>query len=301
MNFLSHTKFKNLIHRLSKNKIPTEHPKAFVLGGQPGAGKSRLTRFLEENLDKNIIVLNGDEFRPLHPDAQDFQKQYQEKWVEHTGDFSGKLTEDLIEYFSDQKYNLLIEGTLRTSSVPEKTAQLLRDKNYEVSLCMMCVKPEISYLSTLARYCHSIVSKDLFPRATPKEHHDKVVQLIPENLNTLWDNKVFSQIQGYTRQLQLLFDQRKHPEASPGKVMHEFYNQAYSPQEIAEFKETKAHLLHLLQDPDLQIKFPQLPEEMKKEIQSLEEKIVHTSFSLKDLSFKMNQENEFNWNDEPER
>ena len=35
----------------------------YVLGGQPGAGKSTLTSRIEESMGKNIIAINGDDFR----------------------------------------------------------------------------------------------------------------------------------------------------------------------------------------------------------------------------------------------
>ena len=44
------------------------YPKAFVLGGQPGAGKTGLQKIMEAKCNGNLIVLNGDEFRELHPD-----------------------------------------------------------------------------------------------------------------------------------------------------------------------------------------------------------------------------------------
>lgn len=46
----------------------------------------------------------------------------------------------------------MIEGTLRTTQVPRKTAQLLASKGYQVSLAIIGTKPELSYLSTMIRY-----------------------------------------------------------------------------------------------------------------------------------------------------
>lgn len=51
-------------------------------------------------------------------------------------------------------YNLIIEGTLRTSEVPMATAKLLRECGYGVSLALMAVKPEISLVSCQLRLRH---------------------------------------------------------------------------------------------------------------------------------------------------
>ena len=46
---------------------PTSSPKGFVLGGQPGAGKSKMVSRLGAELNRNLLVINGDEFRRYHP------------------------------------------------------------------------------------------------------------------------------------------------------------------------------------------------------------------------------------------
>ena len=44
------------------------------------------------------------------------------------------MVEYLVDELSKKGYHLLIEGTLRTTEVPRKTAQLLTTKGYQVSL-----------------------------------------------------------------------------------------------------------------------------------------------------------------------
>ena len=51
---------------LINGKIPNVYPKAYILGGQPGAGKSNIQRWLKRK-DKNIIAINADDFRVYHP------------------------------------------------------------------------------------------------------------------------------------------------------------------------------------------------------------------------------------------
>ncbi|AWN19135.1 hypothetical protein DLJ51_03885 [Streptococcus sobrinus] len=42
--------------------------------------------------------------------------------MEYTKEFAGLMVEALIDRVSDRGYHLLIEGTLRTVTVPKKTA-----------------------------------------------------------------------------------------------------------------------------------------------------------------------------------
>lgn len=52
---------------------------------------------------------------------------YGDEYVSKTAKFSSEMTEVLIKELSDKNYNLIIEGTLRTSEVPLNTAKLLKD------------------------------------------------------------------------------------------------------------------------------------------------------------------------------
>ena len=49
------------------NIAPTSTPRAILLGGQSGAGKTTLHQICKRKLDGNAIIINGDEFRSSHP------------------------------------------------------------------------------------------------------------------------------------------------------------------------------------------------------------------------------------------
>lgn len=77
------------------------------------------------------------------------------------------MVEHLVDELSKQGYHLLIEGILRTIEVPRKTAQLLKSRDYQVSLAIIATKPELSYLSTLIRYEEVYAVNPSQARATP--------------------------------------------------------------------------------------------------------------------------------------
>ena len=101
---------------------------------------------------------------------------------------------------------MLIEGTLRTTEVPRKTAQLLATRGYQVSLALIATKPELSYLSTLIRYEELHALDPSQARATPKEHHDGIVEHLVDNLRELENDKIFNQIQIYQRDQSCVYD-----------------------------------------------------------------------------------------------
>lgn len=87
LNYTVKRTFNNLI----RNKSSSASPVAFVLDGQPGAGKTGLQRMMKAQCNDNLILINGDEFRELHPDFTRLQEKYGKDSVEYTGKFSGQV------------------------------------------------------------------------------------------------------------------------------------------------------------------------------------------------------------------
>lgn len=182
---------------LTNEKIPNIYPKAYILGGQPGAGKSNIQRWLKQK-DMNIIAINADDFRVYHPFFDDIQAMYVKDSPKYTQPFINKVTERLIDELSEKKYNLIIEGTLRTAEVPLKTCLNLKQKGYSVELNIIAVKKAISYESTLLRYEVALSEGDT-PRATAKAHHDMVADAIVDNLDAIEKAGAFDAIKLFNR------------------------------------------------------------------------------------------------------
>lgn len=187
-----------------KCRTISERPQAFLLGGQSGAGKTLLHRVLSRQMTPAPIVINGDDFRKLHPRYELLKDRFGDGWVEHCGNWSGQMTEALIDKLSQLGYNLIIEGTLRTSEVPMRTAKLLQERGYAVSLALIAVKPEISLISCQIRYEEMRIAGTT-PRATDPTHHAKIVHDIADNLATLEESGLFGKIYLYTRAEEQLF------------------------------------------------------------------------------------------------
>ena len=209
-----------LVRSLTRGKTISSKPKAILLGGQSGAGKTTIHRIKQREFQGNIIVIDGDSYRSFHPNYLTLQEKYGKDSVNYTKVFAGQMVEYLVDELSKQGYHLLIEGTLRTTEVPRKTAQLLTTRGYQVSLALIATKPELSYLSTLIRYEELYAIDPSQARATPKAHHDGIVEHLVDNLQELEKDKLFSQIQIYQRDQSCVYDSQVD-ETSATEVLHE--------------------------------------------------------------------------------
>ena len=204
------SEFKHALERnlrsLTRGKKSSKQPIAILLGGQSGAGKTTIHRIKQKEFQGNIVIIDGDSFRSQHPHYLELQQEYGKDSVEYTKDFAGKMVEHLVNELSQLGCHLLIEGTLSTTEVPRKTAQLLQSKGYQVSLALIATKPELSYLSTLIRYEELYALNPSQARATPKEHHDYIVNHLIENVRELENEQLFKQIQIYQRNRNCVYD-----------------------------------------------------------------------------------------------
>jgi len=218
-----HDRLKIAMQKATESRIPSETPTVVVCGGQPGAGKTTIHEMLREE-NPNVVVINGDEYRQLHPNFKKLQAQYGDDSVTHTQPFANAVVEALIDRLSEQKYNLLIEGTLRNPNVPLRTCEMLKNRGYTAELHVMAVDKTKSWQGTLDRY-KELERAGGIARATPKESHDEVVAKLPDNLAAVYEAKKFDRIALFTREKECVYDSLKTPEINPREHL---YNRLHS-------------------------------------------------------------------------
>lgn len=208
------------IHDLTINKSTSENPKAVLLGGQSGAGKTTIHRIMQKKFDGNIIIIDGDSYRTLHPHYHELIKRYGKNSVEYTQAFAGRMVEAVVEELSRRHYNLLVEGTLRTVEAPKNTAKMLYSKGYGLSLAVLAVKPELSFISTLVRYEEQYYNDSTTARFTPRSHHDGIVKSIVKNLRVLESDNYFENIEIYTRDEKCIYSELDNSSKSAADVLN---------------------------------------------------------------------------------
>lgn len=194
-----------------------DNPKGYVLGGQPGAGKSKILKSIGLKHNLNVVIVNADDYRKYHPNYQEFQEKYKEDSPKHTADFSAKMTEAIIKKALDEKYNIAIEGTFRTSGTPINTLKILKDAGYETTVAIQTCDKEISWKSCLERYNKALKENPLLARYTDKNHHDLVVKNLAKNIkevqiSSLADNlKIFVRVlsKNNTFKQKLIYDSKE--------------------------------------------------------------------------------------------
>lgn len=213
-----------------------EHPKAVLLAGQPGAGKTQLSDMLIANSNLKAVLINGDDFRRSHPHYLELYERFGSDSIQMTSPFSSYVTERMIDELSDLHVNLVIEGTGRTVEVPQKSAELLTGKGYTVEMAIIATRPEMSLLGTLRRY-YDMNEQGTIPRATAISAHDAVVKALPGNLDVLNDLPAIARITIWNRKMKCLFDSDQSPNLLPSVALLRAWNRPWTQRELQQARE----------------------------------------------------------------
>lgn len=219
---------------------PMDHPIAVLLGGQSGAGKTTLHGLMRSYFKGNQITVNGDGFRSYHPRYRQLDKEYGPESVGYTAPWAGAMTEAVVDSLSTVGYNLAVEGTLRTTEVPTKTAMLLRERGYSVYLAVMAVKPEISLISCQIRYEQMRIAGTV-PRATDPAHHNLIIKQIVSNLAQLEEDSLFEGVYLVNRAKEVLYPV-KGAQKSASETLQSVLFGEWTPTESAHYDQLKKQL-----------------------------------------------------------
>ncbi len=136
--------FKEVWQDIIKNAQPNQAmPIGIVTGGAPGSGKSAFILEAQQKFNKNIIAINGDEFRIYHPRFEKIASLAKGDFPIYTGSFAGKMVEKVLEEAIKQRYNIIVEGTFRTANTPIKTLQDMKAAGYKTIVKVKAVNAEV--------------------------------------------------------------------------------------------------------------------------------------------------------------
>lgn len=229
---------KFILPYVSKGVTPKENPLGIILGGQPGAGKSNFIRHIKEEYS-DIAIINGDDLRGFHPQFAKLLKEDEENAANLTQEDCNYWVEKLIDFFSQQKTDMIIEGTMRRSEIVLDTIKLLAKRNYNVETRTITVPFEISRASMAYRY---EIQKNIFglSRYVKPEGHETAFASIQNTLRAIFNSPDIWRMQLYSRRESEYVNKYdniqtdniwKEPE-NPADVFHELVTEKLIPSEL---------------------------------------------------------------------
>ncbi len=174
---------EKIIPQIIGNISPQIVKDAFILGGQPGSGKSTLVRELLK-LNTNAVFINGDDLRSYHPKYYSYLIENNQEAADMTQPACNFWIESLIQECAIRGLNMIVEGTMRTKEAPLSTAKMLKGQDYNINLVVLSTPYELSLLSLEYRY-EELKKLGISARYTKKSSHDEAYRNIETTLKTL--------------------------------------------------------------------------------------------------------------------
>lgn len=177
--------FKDIWKDLIKDCREEEQPAAYVLGGLPGSGKSRLSKLIaDKKFNGNVLIIDGDTFREAHPRFNELSENGTKDCSKETQQWAGAMVQRCIDETKKSRYNAIVEGTFRTITAPVKTLNEFKNEGYRLGVAVLLTDNQTAWKATIERYEKAVITGKP-PRAVPQEHFNKVVGSIAENVETI--------------------------------------------------------------------------------------------------------------------
>ena len=184
---------KKIMKDVFKGAKPQEKPKIFIMGGQPGAGKSTfINQLINSEEGKDCLIINADEYRAYHPQIKEIYTKHPEEMATITDLDVRDWTQRIFALAIEKRNNIIFEGTMRTPQICE-TIKDLHSKGYEVNIHVMAVNFYESKLSTYSRYEEALKAGEM-PRHTPPEAHDETYGKMLTTLQQIEDDGCYNKI-----------------------------------------------------------------------------------------------------------
>lgn len=150
-----------------------ETPIAYIVEGQPGSGKTRMSAAWIEETDGNIISSMSDNFRGYHPESQRLIATYGSQLPFFTME-QGKFLSDLaMKKAADEGYHILQEGSLLDVNHTKDLIRFLKEKGYLVYIILRACPKKESWKAIHQLFLQQRLKAPGLSRLITKDYHDK--------------------------------------------------------------------------------------------------------------------------------
>lgn len=148
------------------------NPAAYIVAGQPGSGKTRMSSVVIEEYNADIIQSMGDNFRGFHPRYQKLLKKYGQYCAYFTLPQAKFLSELTLHRAAEGRYNIIQEGALENVKHTMEMIEFLKRKGYTVVIMLRACPRKKSWKTIHQLFLQQRLKAPGLSRLITKEYHD---------------------------------------------------------------------------------------------------------------------------------
>ena len=213
---LSHEEHRRIFETLKRQHIsgrkPSKNPRAVILCGQPGSGRSsQIPTIMQEFPDSRAVLIDESQTQGY--------------------------TKNLLDEAVQGKLNVIIKATLPSTEMLKG----LRESGYSTSIYVVSAHERESLLSLYEKYEGQMSERGIGERPKIAEH-DEIYHGLPETLQSIEDDKLADEVVISNRRGEIPYSNELKnnewtAEAKSSRVLEENRNRAWTPEEIAKYQE----------------------------------------------------------------
>lgn len=150
-----------------------KRPMAFIIAGQPGAGKTRMSSMIIEEYNGNIVQSMGDNFRGFHPRYKELMKKYGQYCTYFSMEQGQYLSDLAMKKAAEGRYHILQEGSLENVEHTKEYIRYLKDRGYTICVLLRACPKKESWKAIHQLFLQQRLKAPGLSRLITKEHHDK--------------------------------------------------------------------------------------------------------------------------------
>ena len=171
-----------------------------IVGGQPGAGKTRLLPIAKMELKNNVVLVDFDELKAFHPNYPEVCSLYNEDAHRILHSDANKVKNKILDRLIEENYNVIYEGALRDTKGFIEFATKFKEKGYSIKLDILAVPKLESYCSEILRYALSHVQQ-ITPRWVNKNAHDAAYDGVTRTVSEFINRGITNNIDVFVRNM----------------------------------------------------------------------------------------------------
>ena len=162
-----------------------KHPMAFIIAGQPGSGKTRMSSMIIEEYKGNIVQSMSDNFRGFHPRFRKLMKKYGQYCPYFSMEQGQYLSDLTMKRAAEGHYHIVQEGSLENVSHTMEYISYLKSKGYEICVLLRACPKKESWKAIHQLFLQQRLKAPGLSRLITKEHHDRACMAFLSATNDL--------------------------------------------------------------------------------------------------------------------
>jgi predicted ABC-type ATPase len=185
-------------------------PKAVVIGGQPGSGKSPLAaQALQEfRSSGGAVLIDADVMRSQNPLYHKLAKEDPQRAADLTHKDAGQWAMRMTVAAYENNRNLVIDGTMRDPASIQRLTRELKSHGYEVDTRIIASNPEMSFTRAQLRYEQEVQQQGV-GRVVNREQHDNAYRGVATTVAKLELDPSIDKISVYDRNQNKLYENHR--------------------------------------------------------------------------------------------